>query len=89
MFIHKDNFEPIPKELCHHFGDSFLYEILKKKNKINYYLHNWVMISPMRVTTAVVKEVHQKILNDWEIATEVFARYGIHIDISNARPALN
>lgn len=89
MFIHKENYEPIPQELVQHFGDVFLYEILKLRNKKNYYLHNWVMITPMRATTSVVKEVHQKILKDWELATEVFARYGIHIDISNVRPAFN
>lgn len=88
MFIHKDNFEMIPQEFVHHFGDVFLYEIMKLKNKKSYFLHNWVVITPMRVTTAVVPEAHEKSLNDWAIASEVLARYGISYQ-SNDTPVFS
>lgn len=87
MFIHRENYVPVPSELVQHFGDVFYYEIMKKNNKKNYFLHNWVIVTPMRVTTAVVKEAQEKILNDWKIAKEVFAKHGIEIDDpSNDRP---
>jgi GT2 family glycosyltransferase len=85
MFIHKDNYDPVPEEFVHHFGDVFYYEMMKKKNKKNYFLHNWVILTPMRVTTEVIVEAQQKILKDWEIASEVLARYGIQWN-SNDRP---
>lgn len=80
IFIHSENFKTIPSELIHHFGDVFLFEMMKKMNKKNYFLHNWVMMTPMRVTTSVVPEVRDIILNDWKIAKDVFAKYGIDIE---------
>lgn len=87
MFMHKENYVPIPEELVQHFGDVFYFEIMKKNKKKNYFLHNWVIVTPMRVTTAVVKEAQEKILNDWKIAKDVLAKHGIEIDDpSNDRP---
>jgi glycosyltransferase involved in cell wall biosynthesis len=88
MFIHKDNYDPVPEEFVQQFGDVFYYEMMKKKNKKNYFLHNWVILTPMRVTTAVVPEAQQKILRDWEIASQVLARYGIPYE-SNDRPVFS
>lgn len=87
MFIHKDNYLPVPSELVHHFGDVFYFETMKKNNKKNYFLHNWVVVTPMRVTTAVIPEVKEIVYNDWKIAKDVLAKHGIEIDDpSNDRP---
>lgn len=77
MFLLKQNFMPIPKELVHHHGDEFLYRMQIKNQRKNYYIHNWVVITPMRVTTRKVPEVASVINQDWSIYKQVFAQHGI------------
>jgi GT2 family glycosyltransferase len=77
MFIHKENFIQIPNEFVHHFGDEFQHRIQIKNKKTNYYLYNWVVLTPMRVTTRLVPEVQEVIARDWQISESVFKKYGI------------
>lgn len=90
MFMHKDNYIPIPEELVHHFGDVWVHETQLKNNKKNYFLINFVVHTVMRVSTAKVPEVRGVILNDWKIANKIFAEHGIHIeDTSNTFPVFD
>jgi hypothetical protein len=75
MFMHKNNYVNIPEELKMHFGDEFLLRMQTKNNRQNYNLHNWVVVTPMRVTTNVVSSAKEVIINDWKIVREVFAQY--------------
>lgn len=77
MFIQKQNYYPVPKELTHHHGDEFLYRMQIKNGRKNYYIHNWVIVTPMRVTTLKVPEVSQVIERDWATYKTVFNEYGI------------
>ena len=77
MFVMKKNFEPVPSQLVHHFGDEFISKMQEKHGRVNQTLHNWTVITPMRVTTRRVPEVQQVINNDWSIATQVFAEHGL------------
>lgn len=87
MFLHKDNYIPIPDELVQHFGDVWFHKTQLKNGRKNFWLYNWVVITIMRVTTERVPEAQQKILNDWKIAQSVFAANGIELeDHSNDSP---
>lgn len=77
MFLYRKNYATIPEELTHHFGDGFVLFSQIKNNRTNYTLHNWVIITPMRVTTNAVPEVQAVIAKDWRVVDEVFARYGM------------
>jgi hypothetical protein len=77
MFCLRKNYATIPYKLKHHFGDEFLHKTQEKNGRTNMTLHNWVVMTPMRVTTKAVPSVQQVIEQDWAIATEVFAQYGL------------
>jgi GT2 family glycosyltransferase len=80
MFVHKNNYKPIPEELVHHFGDVWFHKNQEMNGKTNFWLYNWVVMTVMRVTTEKVPEAHEKIIEDWKIAQEVFAKHGIQIE---------
>jgi hypothetical protein len=80
MFVKKENYIDIPEEFVHHFGDVWLHNIQIKNKRVNCWLDNWVVVTPMRVTTEKVPEVRPAILNDWKIANEIFLKHGIPIE---------
>lgn len=87
MFVHKDNYIPIPEELIQHFGDVWYHKTQLKNGRKNYWLYNWVIMTVMRVTTERVPEAQTKILQDWKIAQSVFAKHNIELeDHSNDVP---
>lgn len=77
MFVMKNNFEPVPSELVQHFGDEFIIRTQENNNRINYTLHNWTVLTPMRVTTSMVPEIRSIINNDWQIAERIFREHGM------------
>lgn len=77
MFTLSENFIKIPKEIIFHWGDVFMYRMNEKHGRVNQTLHNWVVATPMRVTTAAVPEIQSVIQKDWQIAESVFNRYGL------------
>lgn len=79
MFVLKEHYIPIPEELVQHFGDVWYYKSQIHAGRKNYWLHNWVVHTMMRVTTEKVPEAQEKILHDWKIAHEVFEKHGIEL----------
>lgn len=77
MFMMKKNYYRIPDKLKHHFGDEYLFRMQVKNNRLNYAIHNLMVITPMRTTTSVVPESHTAIAEDWAIAPEVFVQHGL------------
>jgi glycosyltransferase involved in cell wall biosynthesis len=75
MVMLKKNYYRIPDKLMHHFGDEFLFRMQNKNGRKNYAIHNLMVMTPMRVTTALVPEVQGIIAEDWKIAPKVFADY--------------
>ena len=84
MFITKSNYRSIPEELRHHFGDTYLYDMMVKEGKTNHTVDNWTILTPMQVTTRTVPEVHEVIEQDWEIAEKVFKKHGLENPIRYA-----
>ena len=77
MFVLRENFVRIPQEIVFHWGDVFMYRMHEKLGRVNQTLHNWVVATPMRVTTAAVPEIGDIIKRDWEVAESVFNKYGL------------
>lgn len=77
MFVLKENFVKIPTKLVFHWGDVFMYRMHEKLGRVNQTLHNWVVATPMRVTTSLVPGIREIIEKDWEIAESVFNEYGL------------
>ena len=77
MFLNREHYETIPDELVHHFGDTFISLMQDKRGRQNYTLHNWTVMTPMRMTTSVVPEIGEIINKDWEKAPAVFERHGL------------
>jgi glycosyltransferase involved in cell wall biosynthesis len=77
MFVLRENFARIPQEIVFHWGDVFMYRMHEKLGRVNQTLHNWVVATPMRVTTAAVPEIGGIIQKDWEVAESVFNKYGL------------
>ena len=78
MFVTKQNYSAIPKELVHHFGDVWWYEYQIKNNRKNYFLDNWSIETPMRVTTRKCNDIVSPVIaNDWRIVSDVFLKHGL------------
>jgi hypothetical protein len=75
--LRKENFTNIAPEIVQHWGDVFMYRMHEKLGRVNQTLHNWVVATPMRVTTAAVPEIGGIIQKDWEVAESVFNKYGL------------
>lgn len=83
MFLYKKNFVRIPDEIVFHHGDEFMLRMQTKNNRVNYSLHNWVILTPMRVTTNSVPEIREIIMKDWSVVGKVFDEYGISYPTDN------
>lgn len=77
MFMSKSHFVPIPEELVHHWGDVFLWSLFRKQGLKNYFLYDWEILTPMRVTSSRVPGVRDIINADRLIMPEVFKAYDL------------
>ena len=70
MFLRKQNFIKIPRELVHHFGDTFIFAINKIQDRQNYVVEGFPIKTPGSASED--DDVRQQILEDWKIHKHIF-----------------
>jgi GR25 family glycosyltransferase involved in LPS biosynthesis len=70
MFLMKQSFIKIPRELVHHFGDVFIFEINKRQGKQNYIIEGFPIKTPGSASED--NDVRKIISQDWSIHKQIF-----------------
>ena len=83
MFLRKQGFVKIPRELVHHFGDTFIFEINKRQGKQNYIVEGFPIETPGSASEN--NSVKQVIKKDWQIQENIFQ----NLDYYLGRKAFN
>jgi GR25 family glycosyltransferase involved in LPS biosynthesis len=86
MFLRKQGFIKIPKQLIHHFGDTFIFEINKKQRKQNYIVEGFPIETPGSASQD--DSVTKVIADDWKVHKEVFCDLGAYLNEEISFPRL-
>lgn len=77
MFMHKDNYHPIPSDFRIYYGDLYIYLMNLKKGIHNYHIENGLVMTYVSSTVnskSIAKEI---LLHEANILKEKFAEYGL------------